>query len=426
MRGYMHRENLGVANREPVTTARPLEEPSRWSRLDFGRCPGAMFSVGLSVSLFSFPARAAFEYRLSALGSATYTDNINNASDDVPPDSDLQGKTAGFLFGITPGASLSLVEPRGQLVLAYSRPMFYATDDSVATTSTDALVGSGSYELTNRDNATLSAAVTRSTMTSLLFNGQSPAGVTGLNNAGTEEVVRAQVSESWNRQWTQVLSSQQSTSFGTQLDVEGSDLPNTRVISNALTLRLDHRYGAFTLGATETSSELSGETSAWTHLVTGTVGWIRPLDALTTLTLLGGVSKVLSDSPPQFVGSIALAQARDFTNWSVTIARNQNADLQTGRVFATESGLLAFGASPFQTTPLTFSASGGVSRFAAEATTAYSGQAFASINYNHEYFVSSLSYTFLHQVSEGSASAVIPSITRNAITLTVGGVFPPN
>lgn len=423
MREHMHCENLGSAPRgEPATTAHGHRSASEHSQATAVVARSMLAITGVLLTfVHAKPAFGAFDYRLSATGSVTYTDNLNSAADDVPEDSNFATRQSGFLFALNPGATVSLLEPRGQLTLGYARPMTYATSDAVAPSTTDALVGSGNYEPTEVDNVGLSAAITRSSMTSLLFNGQNPAAVTGLNNAGTQEVLRGQVNEFWTREWSETVSSQQTSSYGTQLDLEGEGLPSTRILSHNLTLRLDHRFGAFTLGVTETSTELD---STWAHLVTGLLGWSRELDALTTLALQAGVSKSLNDTPPQLVGSATISQARDFTTWSLTVARNQNADLQTGRIFSTESAIATFATAPFETTQLSFVAGGGGSRFGAEGATAYAAQAFASINYTHQYFVSSLNYTFLHQVSEGDQASAIPSLTRNAITLTIGGVFP--
>lgn len=373
------------------------------------------------------PALAAFEYRVSATGSVTYTDNINNAPDDVPEDSDaaLRGKEAGFLFALDPGAAISLVEPRGQLTLGYSHPMTYATSDAVLPSSSDALIGAANYEFSNKDNAGLSLAVTRSSMTSFLFNGRNPAGVTGINNSGTEEIVRAQINEFWTHEWSEVWSTQQTSSYGTQLNFDDGDLPNTRIVTNALTLSLDHRFGVFTLAASGTSTELADGENSWTHLVTGMLGWSYAIDPLTTIALQVGVAKTLNDTQPQIIGGASIAQSRDFTNWSLSVTRSQAGDLQTGRVFTTESALGAITATPFETTEVGFTAGAGASRFEAEGATAYTAQAFASVSYAHKYFVSSLNYTFLRQLSEGDSLSAIPSLTRNAVTLTVGGVFPP-
>lgn len=428
MREYMHCENLGVAHRAPVTTAQRTK-PLHWCLASGAGRPFWMAAVGTVTTIVSFTtsARSEFQYRVAATGSVTYTDNINNAPDEVPEDSDLASKQSGLLFALGPSASVSWLEPRWNVTLSYSRPFAYATNQTVDSTSSDALVGAGTYEVSQTDNVGLSAAVTRSTMTALLFNGQNPGAVTGLNNAGTQEVFRAQVSEFWNREWSEVISSQQSSSFGTQLDLDDTGLPNTRVFSNALALRLAHSYGTFSLGVSETSSELvtDAETS-WAHFVMATLGWSRPLTPLMTLALQAGASKALTQAPPQFIGSAALSYVRDVASWSLSVSRTQSADLQTGLVFANESALVSVAATPFETAPISISGGAGVSRFTGGVVSAYTTQAFAAMTYAHEYFAGSLNYVFSRQMSEGSNEAPIPDITRNAITLTLGGVFPPN
>lgn len=393
----------------------------------------------LTLVLRTADAHGAFEYRLTANGSVTYTDNVNNAPDKPQTNTTNQTagnpqnrvKEAGEVYALTPGAALSWLEPRGQATLAYSLPMTATSSDEVPPTTSHALVGSGNYELTNRDNVGLSAALTKSSLTSLLFNGQNPAAVTGTNVAGTQDVVRVQLTEVWSRQWTEVLSSQQNTSYGTQLDLGNSDLPNTRLLTNALTLRLDDQLGTFGLSATETAAQNSGADDSWNHLVTGTLSWTRPLTALTTLTLFGGVAKVLNRGPLGLIGGASLLHARDFTTWSLAVNHTQTGDLQTGRIFTNDSALVSFSSSPFETLPVAFNAGGGVTRFDAgaqpngeESPKALTFQAHASISYAHRYFASSLSYIFLNQRSEGDSST-IPTLTRNAVTLTVGGVYPP-
>src|SRR5690606_21123278 len=129
-----------------------------------------------------------FEYRLNGAASVTYTDNINNAPDEPPevtgegPGGASLSREAGLLSTLIPGAMISLLEPRGQLSLAYSRPVTFSTSDVVPSTSSDALVGTGTYELTPLDNVGLSASVTRSSFTALLFNNQAPTAIAGVNN----------------------------------------------------------------------------------------------------------------------------------------------------------------------------------------------------------------------------------------------------
>lgn len=389
---------------------------------------GATTLVALAASSVSRHAEAAFEYRLFATGSATWTDNLNNAPDEVDPDSESSvTKESGFLFALNPGAALSLIEPRGQLDLTYTRPMTVTTSDSVPPSTSDALTASGNYQATETDTVGGAVTVTRSSMTALLFSGTNPGAVSGINNAGTEEVWRAQISEFWTREWTETLSMQQTSSYGTQLSFDDGDLPNTRIVTNSLGLRLDHRWGAFTLLGTETASEPPDGNGDWVHLITGLLGWSRELDALTTLGLQVGVAKALTDTPPQVIGGASLSQTRELMTWSVSLLRSQAGDLQTGRIFTTESAIATLNFSSFETTPISLTAGGGASRFGDEVTTAYNAQAFASINYAHDYFVSSLSYNYLQQiVSEDRAEEQsIPSLSRHAVTLTVGGVFPP-
>lgn len=413
----------GVASR--------ISRPIRWSP---SHSAGTL--TALALVLHSHLAQSAFEYRLTANGSVTYTDNLNNAPDktstNVPGNNgQARVKESGALYALTPGAALSWLEPRGQATLAYSLPLTATSSDEISPTVSHALVGSGSYELTDRDLVGLSAALSKSSLTSLLFNGQNPAGVTGTNVAGTDDIVRVQLTESWSRQWTELLSSQQTSSYGTQLELSDSTLPNTRLIVNGLTLRLDDNWGTFGLSATETSAQNSGADDSWNHLVTGTLSWTYPLTVFTTVSLFGGVAKVIDRGSLGLIGGASLSHALDFTTWSLAVNHTQTGDLQTGRIFTNDTALASFSSSPFETLPVAFNAGGGITRFDAgaspngeESPKALSFQAFASVSYAHRYFASSLSYNFLNQRSEGESSA-IPTLTRHAVTLTVGGVFPP-
>lgn len=408
-----------------------IRRPIRWSP---SHCGSAL--TALALFLRSSLAHSAFEYRLTANGSVTYTDNLNNAPDKTSAEVPAGGaqarvKESGALYALTPGAALSWLEPRGQATVAYSLPLTTTSSDDVPPTASHALVGSGTYELTDRDLVGLSAAFSKSSQTALLFNGQNPAGVTGTNVAGTDDVVRVQLTESWGRQWTELFSSQQTSSYGTQLNLGDSTLPNTRLITNGLTLRLDDNWGTFGLSAAETSAQNSGADDSWNHLVTGTLSWTRPLTVLTTLTLFGGVSKVIDRGSLGLIGGASLAHTLDFTTWALAANHTQSGDLQTGRIFTNDSVVASFSSSPFETLPVAFNASGGVTRLDAgtlpsgeESPKALTFQANASVSYAHRYFVSSLSYIFLNQRSEGESSA-IPTLTRHAVTLTVGGVYPP-
>lgn len=376
-------------------------------------------------------SHAAFEYHLNATGSVTYTDNVTNAPDNPPETGgdaapSLLVKEPGFLYTLSPGGTISLVEPRGHLALGYSHPITKASSSLVESSSSDALVGSGTYELSPVDNVGLSASATRSSFTGLLFNNQTSTSIVGVNNAGTQEVLRLQGSQFWSRQWTETLSTQQAASFGSQIDLQDTELPNTRVATISGALLLDHRYGMFGVSASETATENSDPGGDWLHLVAATVSWNRPLDPLTTMMLNVGASKTLGgEGPFQFIGGGSVSRATDFTTWSLAVNRSQAGDLQTGRVFTTDSVLAGFVAVPFETTPVTFAANGTASRLDSGDDLGYTLQANVTLSYAHRYFFSSLNYSFLRQIGEDDRPTAIPTLTRNAVMLTVGSAFPP-
>lgn len=389
-----------------------------------------MVSASAAFATHARPSHAAFEYQLSATGSITYTDNITNAPDDPPELGDdaaaaLLTKEPGFLYTLSPGGSVSLVEPRGHVALGYSHPITYASSSLVSSSSSDAFIGSGAYELSPLDNVGLSTSVTRSSFTGLLFNNQPATTITGVNNAGTQEVLRLQAGQFWSRQWTETVSSQQSASFGSQLDLQDTELPNTRVATLAGALLLDHRYGIFGLSVSETATENSTDGGDWLHLVAANVSWNRPLDPLTTMMLNVGASKTLDNGPFQAIGGASVSRSSDFTTWSLAVNRSQAGDLQTGRVFTTDAALAGFIATPFEITPVTFAASTSASRLDSGTDLGYTLQASATISYAHRYFFSSLNYSFLRQIGDDDGPTAIPTLTRNAVMLTIGSAFPP-
>jgi len=105
--------------------------------------------------------------------------------------------------------------------------------------------------------------------------------------------------------------------------------------------------------------------------------------------------------------------------------RTQAADLQTGRVFITDSAVLSVAANPFETTPVSFNTNVIGSRLNSALGQGYTFQASAAISYAHRYFFGNLNYSFLRQIGEDDAPTAIPTLTRNAVMLTLGSMYPP-
>ncbi len=397
-----------------------------------GRCFTRAGASILLVAIQVEESHAAFEYQLNGAASITYTDNLTNAPDEQPEvGAGPQGspnalrREPGLLYTVSPGAMISLVEPRGQLSLAYSHPITFASSDVVPSTSSDAFIGTGTYELTPIDDISLSASLTRSSFTALLFNNQAATTISGVSNTGTQEIFRFHVGQVWARQWTESVRSQQSASFGSQLELEETDLPNTRVATGSAGFFIDHRCGTFGFSVTQSATENPVGERDWTHIVAALASWARPLDPLTAMMLTIGTSKTLTDSPFQLIGGVNVTQNREFVTWSAGVNRSQSADLQTGRVFTTDSLLAAFAANPFETAPVGFNASVTGSHLDSALGAGYTLQASATISYAHRYFFSSLNYSFLRQIGDDDGPTAIPTLTRNAVMLTIGSAFPP-
>lgn len=375
-------------------------------------------------------AHAAFEYRLSANGTFTYTDNINNVSDSATASttSAAQQPQAGTLFSAVPGLFLALTTPRGQGSLSYSHPFTYSPQSAIGNMSSDSLVASGAYDLTHLDSVNLSSTITRSRLTPLLFAGDTTTGVTGINNAGTQETWRLQLAETWSHSWSELVSTQQSTSLSTQLESVDGTQPGTLLLNNSVAFTFVWRDEQFSLtfleGMTQRDDPATGATLT-NHLGTVSGSWAHALDELTRFTLQLGLTQTLSEpDPPRPIGGLNVTHSREFTTWSLDVARRQAGDLQTGRVFTTDSADATVTATPFEALPLAFSTGGGVSRFESLQGAARSISAQASMTYRHDYFNASLSYVFFKQLGDDSEDTAIPSISRNAIMLSIGSAYP--
>lgn len=376
------------------------------------------------------PVRAVTEYRISAIGSATYTNNLNNAA-NTTDEGRPADPTNGLLLQATPSVSLSMQQARGQLTLRYDHSFAYALLGATTPGGSDALTANTTYELTSVDTLTFSANGTNSSLTNLLFS-TGPTAVNGVQTAGTERLLRLMLNEGWRHAWGPNWATQQSTGWMGQFIVGESSgaaasAANNSILTNSLALSTEQGLNTFTLtGLLNSQHANRDDESNWTNVLSLSVGWLRPLTENTSFNASIGAAQVLKeDNKPFLIGGAGFTHEISIGQFAVNASRTQGPDLQTGRIFINDSAIATFNTSLLRRLELSSAISAGVSRRRStdDNSTIDMLNASASVGWTREFFSASLIYTVLRQISSDS-TGIAPDLTRGALSLFVGASYP--
>ncbi len=393
---------------------------------------GSLITFAASLSLAG-PARATTEYGISALGSATYTNNLNNAATDTAvTDEGAADPTSGLLLQATPSVSLIIQQARGQLSLRYDHSFAYATLGAVSPGDTDALTASSSYELTGVDTLSFSANGTNSSLTNLLFS-TGPSSVNGVQTAGTQRLLRLLLSEGWRHAWGPNWTTTQTTVWSAQYNLSdesestSTTAPTNSIFTNSLDLSSTQGLDTFSLlGLLQSQRVTLDSNAAWTNVVSLSLGWLRPLTPNTSVNATVGAAQVLEpDSNPQAIGGAGITHELTIGQIGLAASRTQGPDQQTGRIFIIDSAIASYNSSLLRRLDLNSSLTASVSR-----RHGLGGQApidtisgSAAVGWTDGTYSAGLTYSILRQVTEQTTD-LTPNLTRASLTLIVGATYP--
>jgi hypothetical protein len=386
--------------------------------------------MGLAWLGWASPVRAVTEYRISAIGSATYTNNLNNAA-NTTVERQPSDPTNGLLLQATPSVSLSMQQARGQLTLRYDHSFAYAALGATTAGGSDALTASTNYELTSVDTLTFSANGTNSSLTNLLF-ATGPTAVNGVQTAGTERLLRLMLNEGWRHAWGPNWATQQSTGWMGQFIVgENSEAAasaaNNSILTNSLALATEQGLNTFTLtGLLNSQYANRDEEGDWSNVLSLSVGWLRPLTENTSVNATIGAAQTLeSGSNPFLIGGAGFTHEISIGQFAVNASRTQAPDLQTGRIFINDGATATFNTSLLRRLELSSAVSASISRRRStlDDSTIDSLSASASVGWTREFFSATLIYTVLRQISSDS-TGIAPDLTRGALSLLIGASYP--